>query len=88
MLVLTRKLGEVVCVGRDVEIMVVAVNSGKVRLGFRAPRDVVIQRSEVASRAKPAESDALPAHRVLPRADRDEFAATPPLRAFRQLESV
>lgn len=46
MLVLTRKLNESVIIDGGIEIMVVAVHGNKVRLGFRAPDDVVIQRSE------------------------------------------
>jgi carbon storage regulator len=85
MLVLTRKMGEVVYVGQDVEIMVVGVNSGKVRLGFRAPREVVIQRAEVAPHVAPAETDAIAKQSSSPRKDRAEFANAPPLRLFRQL---
>ena len=46
MLVLTRKLNESVIIDGGIEIMVVAVRGNKVRLGFRAPADVAIQRSE------------------------------------------
>lgn len=49
MLVLTRKLNESVIIDGGIEIMVVAVRGNKVRLGFRAPDDVTIQRSECAS---------------------------------------
>lgn len=87
MLVLTRKLGEVVFVGRDVEIMVVGVNSGKVRLGFRAPREVVIQRAEVAAHAEETASDAQVTRALQPHGNRDEYSTSPPLRSFRQLGS-
>lgn len=85
MLVLTRKMGEVVYVGQDVEIMVVGVNSGKVRLGFRAPREVVIQRAEVAPHTVSGESDANAKQPSSPRKDRADFTNAPPLRLFRQL---
>jgi carbon storage regulator len=49
MLVLTRKLNESVIIDGGIEIMVVAVRGNKVRLGFRAPDNVTIQRSERAS---------------------------------------
>ena len=49
MLVLTRKLNESVIIDGGIEIMVVAVRGNKVRLGFRAPDDVLIQRSERAT---------------------------------------
>lgn len=82
MLVLTRKLGEVVCVGQDVEIMVVGVNCGKVRLGFRAPREVVIQRAEVAADAEARNSDAVAKQ---PCNGRANLSSVPPLRLFRHL---
>lgn len=46
MLVLTRKTDESVFIDGDIEVMVVAVRGNKVRLGFRAPADVSIQRKE------------------------------------------
>jgi carbon storage regulator len=49
MLVLTRKLNESVIIDGGIEIMVVAVRGNKVRLGFRAPADVSIQRAERVS---------------------------------------
>lgn len=47
MLVLTRKVGESIVIGYDVEITVLKIRGGQVRLGVDAPRDVVIHRSEV-----------------------------------------
>jgi carbon storage regulator len=49
MLVLTRKINESVYIDDQIEVMVVAVRGNKVRLGFRAPLDVSIQRKERAS---------------------------------------
>ncbi len=46
MLVLTRKMNESVIIDGGIEIMVVAVRGNKVRLGFRAPADVIIRRQE------------------------------------------
>src|SRR5436190_19803003 len=48
MLVLTRKLNESVYIDGDIEVMIVAVRGNKVRLGFRAPAEVSIQRKERA----------------------------------------
>jgi carbon storage regulator len=88
MLVLTRKLGEAVCIGKEVEVFVLGVSRGRVKLGFRAPRNVAVQRPEAASRAATtaAESHASPA--VPARRNRDEFALTPPLRQFREMAGV
>jgi len=46
MLVLTRKTNESICIDGGIEVMVVAVRGNRVRLGFRAPSDVSIQRKE------------------------------------------
>lgn len=58
MLVLTRKLGERVRIGDDVEVFVVGVSKGRVKLGFRAPREVVISRSEVCLQKNPETANA------------------------------
>ena len=47
MLVLSRKQGERIIVDDCVEITVVEVRGGKVRLGFRAPDHVAIHRQEI-----------------------------------------
>lgn len=88
MLVLTRKMGEVVKIGHDVEVLVVGVSSGRVKLGFRAPRDVAIQRGELSPRVENSESDLIPDNSVLARVDRSEFPASPPLRLFRHAGSA
>ena len=47
MLVLTRKLGEVIRVGDAVTVRVLEVKGNQVRLGVEAPTDVRIYREEV-----------------------------------------
>ena len=47
MLTLTRSVGETIRIGDDIEIHVVEVRGGTVRLGFKAPREVTIHREEV-----------------------------------------
>lgn len=54
MLVLSRKVGERICIGDDVSVTVVCVEGNRVRLGFEAPRDVSVYRSEVSAREAPA----------------------------------
>ena len=46
MLTLSRKLGERICIGKDVEIEVVRITSGKVYLGIVAPREIQVDRKE------------------------------------------
>lgn len=47
MLILTRKLGEVIRVGDAVTVRVLEVKGNQVRLGVEAPADVRIYREEV-----------------------------------------
>jgi carbon storage regulator len=47
MLVLTRKLGEVIRVGDSVTVRVLEVKGNQVRLGVDAPADVRIYREEI-----------------------------------------
>ncbi len=47
MLVLSRKLGERVLVGEDIEVVVLEVEGDRVKLGFDAPRYVPICRAEI-----------------------------------------
>ena len=55
MLVLSRKLNESVCIADDIEVVIVEVRGNRVRLGFRAPASVSIQRTECkAGRARDA----------------------------------
>lgn len=49
MLILTRKPGEVIVVGDNVEIKVLEVSESRVKLGIEAPRDVKVLRKEVMS---------------------------------------
>jgi carbon storage regulator len=47
MLVLSRKLNEVIDIGDDVQICVVGIRGDKVRLGIIAPKDISVHRREV-----------------------------------------
>ncbi len=50
MLVLTRKPGQSIMIGDDIEVQILSVAGEKVRLGITAPRDVGIFRDEVFER--------------------------------------
>ncbi len=50
MLVLSRKTGERICIGEDIEVTIISVQGDRVRLGFNAPRSVCIHRAEVQRR--------------------------------------
>lgn len=47
MLVIQRKLGEKVMVGDKTEIVVLELDSHRVKLGFNAPEEVAIDRFEI-----------------------------------------
>ena len=50
MLVLSRRRGERIMIGSNVEMVVVSVQGDRVKLGFRAPTDVTIHREEIHQR--------------------------------------
>ena len=50
MLVLTRKVGEVIVVGDDIRLTVVDIRGDRVRIGVTAPKEVVVDRQEVHER--------------------------------------
>lgn len=47
MLVLSRKIGEVITVGSSVKITVLSFDRGVVRLGIEAPKTIPVHRKEV-----------------------------------------
>jgi len=44
MLVLSRKLYETICIGKDIQVQVVKIRGDQVRLGIEAPRELAITR--------------------------------------------
>jgi len=46
-LVLSREIDQSIMIGDDIEIFVVEVRGGKVRLGINAPRHVTVHRKEI-----------------------------------------
>jgi len=47
LLILTRKIGESIAIGDDIQIHVVDIRGSQVKLGIMAPKDVEIYREEV-----------------------------------------
>lgn len=47
MLVLNRKRNESIKIGDDVEVMIVDIRGGKVRIGIEAPKHMPVHRREV-----------------------------------------
>jgi carbon storage regulator len=50
MLILTRRVGETVVIGNDVDVTVLGVKGNQVRLGVKAPREVTVHREEIFER--------------------------------------
>jgi len=46
MLILTRKKGEAIAIGDNIQIQVLEVKGGQVRIGIDAPREVKVNREE------------------------------------------
>jgi carbon storage regulator CsrA len=59
MLVLSRKIGEEIIIGDNIRVTVVAIRNNHVRLGFTAPNDVTIFRSEIVPHAESAPEEEL-----------------------------
>lgn len=49
-LILTRRVGETICIGNNIRVTIHAFNGGQVRIGVEAPRDVIVDREEIHER--------------------------------------
>ncbi|MGP1910046.1 carbon storage regulator CsrA [Metabacillus sp. JX24] len=47
MLVLTRKTGEAIKIGDDIEISVISISGDQVKIGISAPKHIDIHRKEI-----------------------------------------
>ncbi|SHG78234.1 carbon storage regulator, CsrA [Hydrocarboniphaga daqingensis] len=54
MLILTRKVGESLIIGDEVEVSVLSVKGSQVRIGIKAPKGVAVHRHEILERAAAA----------------------------------
>jgi carbon storage regulator len=52
MLILTRRAGEALRIGDEIEVTVMAVNGSQVRIGINAPRNIAVDREEIAERKR------------------------------------
>lgn len=50
MLILTRRVGETVFIGDEVQITVLGVKGEQVRVGINAPRNIAVHRAEIYAR--------------------------------------
>jgi len=52
MLILTRKIGESILVGDDIEVFLTEITKGAARIGINAPRNMPVYRKEIYDRIK------------------------------------
>jgi len=50
MLILTRRVGETIRIGDNVEVIVLAIRGAQVRIAIQAPKDIAVHREEVFRR--------------------------------------
>ena len=56
MLILTRRIGEAIDIGDQIEVTVLSVKGKQVRLGIEAPEDVPVHREEIYDEIRLAEA--------------------------------
>jgi carbon storage regulator len=52
MLILTRRVGEMLKIGDNVDVTILSVKGNQVRIGINAPKEVTVHREEIYSRIK------------------------------------
>jgi carbon storage regulator len=65
MLVLTRRIGQVVKIGDDVEVVLLSIQGDQARLGIIAPRSVSVLRAELVDEVREENRAAADAPRLL-----------------------
>lgn len=55
MLILTRRVGETITIGSEINVTVLGVSGAQVRVGIDAPKDVAVHREEVYARIQAEE---------------------------------
>lgn len=52
MLILSRKVGESIMIGKSVEVKVLGLRAGQVKIGIEAPKDLQVHREEIYQRIR------------------------------------
>ena len=57
MLILTRRVGESLMIGDNVNVTVLGIRGNQVRIGVNAPKDVAVHREEIYERIQQEKTD-------------------------------
>jgi len=59
MLVLSRKPGQAILIGENIEIQIIEIQGEQIRIGINAPRDITIVRKELIDEVKQTNREAV-----------------------------
>ena len=57
MLILTRRVGESLMIGDEVNVTVLGIKGNQVRIGVNAPKDVAVHREQIYQRIQDEQDD-------------------------------
>ncbi|MDO4431138.1 MAG: carbon storage regulator CsrA [Lonepinella koalarum] len=57
MLILTRKIGESLLIGNDIEITVLSFHGNQVKIGVKAPKDIAVHREEIYRKIQQSQNE-------------------------------